>query len=89
LLFCFVCAHALCCQRRGNNNANNNGRQYLSFSPKNKTTKRKKKVYGGMIGVHLRGGLPASRAFLERLRLFALAESLGGVESLAEHPAIM
>jgi len=37
----------------------------------------------------LKGGLEASRRFLERCRLFALAESLGGVESLIEHPAIM
>jgi cystathionine gamma-lyase len=44
---------------------------------------------GGMISFELRGGLPASRAFLRSLRIFACAESLGGVESLAEHPAIM
>jgi cystathionine gamma-lyase len=46
-------------------------------------------AFGGMIAVTLKGGLPEARAFLSRLRLFALAESLGGVESLAEHPAIM
>jgi len=46
-------------------------------------------AFGGMIAVTLKGGLPESRAFLAALRLFALAESLGGVESLAEHPAIM
>jgi cystathionine gamma-lyase len=46
-------------------------------------------AFGGMISLTLRGGLPESRAFLEALSLFALAESLGGVESLAEHPAIM
>jgi len=46
-------------------------------------------AFGGMIAVTLRGGLAESRAFLSSLRLFALAESLGGVESLAEHPAIM
>lgn len=46
-------------------------------------------AFGGMISLTLRGGLPESRAFLEALHLFALAESLGGVESLAEHPAIM
>jgi cystathionine gamma-lyase len=44
---------------------------------------------GGMISCVLHGGLPASRSFLEKLRVFALAESLGGVESLVEHPAIM
>jgi len=45
--------------------------------------------YGGMVTAVLKGGLPASRRFLERCRLFTLAESLGGVESLIEHPAIM
>jgi cystathionine gamma-lyase len=45
--------------------------------------------YGGMVTAVLKGGLPASRRFLERCRLFTLAESLGGVESLVEHPAIM
>jgi cystathionine gamma-lyase len=45
--------------------------------------------YGGMVTAVLRGGLPASRRFLERCELFTLAESLGGVESLIEHPAIM
>ena len=45
--------------------------------------------YGGMISIELKGGLAESRRFLERCELFALAESLGGVESLIEHPAIM
>ncbi len=45
--------------------------------------------YGGMITVFLKGGLDESRRFLENVSLFALAESLGGVESLIEHPAIM
>ncbi|HEX7052683.1 MAG TPA: cystathionine gamma-synthase [Burkholderiales bacterium] len=45
--------------------------------------------YGGMVSAVLKGGLPAARRFLERCRLFTLAESLGGVESLVEHPAIM
>jgi cystathionine gamma-lyase len=44
---------------------------------------------GGMITVWLEGGLDDARRFLERVRIFALAESLGGVESLIEHPAIM
>ncbi len=44
---------------------------------------------GGMITIELAGGLAESRRFLEGLRLFALAESLGGVESLIDHPAIM
>jgi cystathionine gamma-lyase len=44
---------------------------------------------GGMITMWLKGGLDDARQFLERVRIFALAESLGGVESLIEHPAIM
>ena len=45
--------------------------------------------YGGMITIELKGGLPEARRFLERCELFALAESLGGVESLIDHPALM
>jgi cystathionine gamma-lyase len=44
---------------------------------------------GGMISVVVKGGMDAAKAMLERTQLFALAESLGGVESLIEHPAIM
>jgi cystathionine gamma-lyase len=45
--------------------------------------------YGGMLTFVVKGGLPAARALLETVRIFACAESLGGVESLIEHPAIM
>jgi cystathionine gamma-lyase len=45
--------------------------------------------FGGIISVEVKGGLKAARRMLERCELFALAESLGGVESLIEHPAIM
>ena len=45
--------------------------------------------YGGIVTAVLRGGLDAARRMLERCHLFSLAESLGGVESLIEHPAIM
>ncbi len=48
-----------------------------------------KTAAGGMITMFLKGGLDESRRFLESVRLFTLAESLGGVESLIEHPAIM
>ena len=44
---------------------------------------------GGMVTMFLKGGIDESRRFLERLRVFVLAESLGGVESLVDHPAIM
>jgi cystathionine gamma-lyase len=45
--------------------------------------------FGGIVTAQLRGGLEDARRFLERCHLFALAESLGGVESLIEHPALM
>ena len=45
--------------------------------------------FGGMVTAVLKGGLDDARRFLGRCELFALAESLGGVESLIEHPAIM
>lgn len=45
--------------------------------------------FGGMITFYLKGGLEESRIFLEKVKIFSLAESLGGVESLIEHPAIM
>jgi cystathionine gamma-lyase len=44
---------------------------------------------GGMITIWLKGGLDEARRFLEAVKIFTLAESLGGVESLIEHPAIM
>ena len=46
-------------------------------------------AFGGMITIFLKGGLEESRRMLEAVEIFALAESLGGVESLIEHPAIM
>ncbi|MEE9605609.1 MAG: PLP-dependent transferase, partial [Candidatus Scalindua sp.] len=45
--------------------------------------------FGGVVTFFIRGGLEAARRFLERVKVFSLAESLGGVESLIEHPAIM
>jgi cystathionine gamma-lyase len=51
--------------------------------------KQMNRRYGGMVTAVIKGGLGASRRFLERCKLFTLAESLGGVESLIEHPAIM
>lgn len=50
---------------------------------------RQMKGFGGMITFFIKGGLPSARKFLENVQIFALAESLGGVESLVEHPAIM
>lgn len=45
--------------------------------------------FGGMISFYIKGDLATARSFLEKIEIFALAESLGGVESLIEHPAIM
>jgi cystathionine gamma-lyase len=45
--------------------------------------------FGGMITIHLDSDLAGTRRFLESTKLFSLAESLGGVESLIEHPALM
>jgi cystathionine gamma-lyase len=61
----------------------------LQSHPQHELAKKQMKGFGGMVTFFLKGGLPESRTFLESLRLFALAESLGAVESLAEHPAIM
>ena len=46
-------------------------------------------AFGGMISIELNGGLEDAKRFLERCQVFALAESLGGVESLIAHPATM
>ena len=51
--------------------------------------KRQMQGFGGIVTALIEGGLAGARRFLERCQLFALAESLGGVESLIEHPAIM
>jgi cystathionine gamma-lyase len=61
----------------------------LESHPQHLIAKSQMRGYGGMITFFLRGGLDESKVFLESLKLFALAESLGAVESLAEHPAIM
>jgi cystathionine beta-lyase/cystathionine gamma-synthase len=50
---------------------------------------RQMRAFGGMISITLKGGIPAAKSFLTRTRLFSLAESLGGVESLVCHPATM
>jgi cystathionine gamma-lyase len=61
----------------------------LESHPQHALAKKQMTGFGGMITFFLKGGLPEARQFLERVKLFALAESLGGVESLIEHPAIM
>ena len=61
----------------------------LESHPQHSLAKRQMNGFGGMISVVLKGGLTSAKQFLESTQLFALAESLGGVESLIEHPAIM
>jgi cystathionine gamma-lyase len=61
----------------------------LKSHPQHDLARRQMQGYGGMVTVLLEGGLVEARRFLERVEIFALAESLGGVESLIEHPAIM
>jgi cystathionine gamma-lyase len=61
----------------------------LPSHPQHALAQQQTRGSGGMISIVLGGGLPASRRFLTALHVFTLAESLGGVESLIEHPAIM
>ncbi len=61
----------------------------LESHPQHALAKRQQRGFGGMISFVLRGGLDESRRFLSTCKIFTLAESLGGVESLIEHPAIM
>ena len=61
----------------------------LKSHPQHDLAKRQMKGFGGMITFFLKGGIDESRRFLENVKLFSLAESLGGVESLVDHPAIM
>ena len=51
--------------------------------------RRQMDAFGGMLTIYLKGGLDAAKTMLERVEIFTLAESLGGVESLIEHPGIM
>ena len=61
----------------------------LASHPQHELAKTQMNGFGGMVSAVLKGGLSESTKFLENCHLFALAESLGGVESLIEHPAIM
>ncbi|KJV31680.1 cystathionine beta-lyase [Luteibacter yeojuensis] len=61
----------------------------LRSHPQHALARRQMAGAGGIISVEVRGGLRKARSVLERCNLFALAESLGGVESLIEHPALM
>lgn len=61
----------------------------LPSHPQHELAKAQMPGFGGMITIYIKGGLEESRAMLEKTKFFACAESLGGVESLIEHPAIM
>ncbi len=61
----------------------------LPSHPQHALARRQMTGFGGMLTFVLRGGLGAAAAFLKAVKIFACAESLGGVESLIEHPAIM
>lgn len=61
----------------------------LASDPGHALAKRQMRGFGGMISFEIQGGIAASTAFLKTTKLFVCAESLGGVESLAELPAIM
>lgn len=61
----------------------------LPSHPQHALAERQMKGFGGMISAYIKGDLDAARRMLSSLQIFTLAESLGGVESLIEHPAIM
>jgi cystathionine gamma-lyase len=61
----------------------------LPSHPQHDLARRQMTGFGGMLTFVVKGGLEAARALLKTVRIFACAESLGGVESLIEHPAIM
>lgn len=61
----------------------------LKSHPQHALAKRQMDDFGGMISIVLKGGLKSARRMMERCQIFGLAESLGGVESLINHPAIM
>jgi cystathionine gamma-lyase len=61
----------------------------LESHPQHGLARQQMSGFGGMITFFLKGGLMEARTFLEKVKIFTLAESLGGVESLIEHPAIM
>ena len=62
---------------------------WLESHPQHELAKKQMTGMSGMISFEIKGGLDEAKSFLEKVKLFALAESLGGVESLVEHPAIM
>jgi cystathionine gamma-lyase len=61
----------------------------LASHPQHALAKERMQGFGGIVTIFVKGGLEGAKRFCERTTLFTLAESLGGVESLVNHPAIM
>ena len=61
----------------------------LENDSNNQVAKKQMKGFGGILSIDLKGDINSAKKFLENIKIFTLAESLGGVESLIEHPAIM
>ncbi len=61
----------------------------LASHPHHALAKRQMQGFGGMVSIYVKGGFDGARRMMERCKLFAVAESLGGVESLVNHPAVM
>lgn len=61
----------------------------LTSHPQHELATRQMNGYGGIVSIVLKGGFAAAKSFCEKTELFTLAESLGGVESLVNHPAVM
>ncbi|MEM9728870.1 MAG: PLP-dependent aspartate aminotransferase family protein [Myxococcota bacterium] len=61
----------------------------LSGHPEHALARKQMEGFGGMLSFEVAGGLDAARSFLDRVRVFSLAESLGGIESLVGQPALM
>ncbi|MFC1908625.1 cystathionine gamma-synthase [Chloroflexota bacterium] len=61
----------------------------LESHPGHEIAKRQMKGFGGMLSIELKGGMDAVTNFMRKIKIFTMAESLGGVASLAEHPATM
>lgn len=61
----------------------------LASHPQHVLAKRQMSGFGGIVSIVLKGGFDAAKRFCEKTELFTLAESLGGVESLVNHPAVM
>jgi cystathionine gamma-lyase len=61
----------------------------LTSHPQHELAKRQMHGFGGMVSIYVKGGMDGARRMMERCELFTIAESLGGVESLVNHPAVM